>query len=347
LISLFQKTFLRKKISSKLIFFYFVVIFFPLVVGFLRGNEFSLIFQSFKLAFLYPILIYFVLISFDTEPLFRSIFTTAYWSLIISFLVNLSTFLFYTGFFPLNINALFYPNENVIGLNSGYVHIINSSFSYWIYTIPIIYCNKRKKTKLDYILLIAIFVLAVLSGRRILVLPFIFVAFFELKNFTKIIGLSIIIFILFNTEFVSSLLDLDIIFERFNSAIFSTGDSQARGDQQIYFYKYIMANPFLGYGMGAYMPDFLRNDVYKTAYENTYDYLIFERGLIFGFLTISYFIWLLYKVYINNISTITKYSLIFGSISLLLASFTNPYWLSSFDYIVPLAIMMRYAQKAV
>ena len=346
LISFLSFNILKEKISLKVILFYFLIIFFPLVIGFSRGNEYNLILQSFKIAFFYPILVYVMLISFGKEDVSSNLYFAAWFSLIISFIINLSTFLFYIGFFPLNLNAIFYPNEDLIGLNSGYVHIINSSFSYWIFTIPILYCTKRYKSKWDYFLLIIVFVLSILSGRRILVLPFFFVAFFELRNFTKLLGISMIIFILFSTDFVSSMLDFNIIIERFNSAILSTGDSQVRGDQQIYFYKYIKANPFFGYGLGSYMPDFLRNDVFKTAYENTYDYLIFERGVIFGLLTILYFIWLFYKVYINNSLSIVKYSLIFGSVSLLLASFTNPYWLSSFDFIVPLALMMRFSHKS-
>jgi hypothetical protein len=256
--------------------------------------------------------------------------------------------LFYTGLFPVNLNAIFYPSENTIGINSGYVHIINSSFSYWIFTIPVLYCSKRVKSTSDYILLFLVFILAVFSGRRILILPFLFVALFELKYVTKLLSLAFLITLFLNTEIFSSFLDLEIIFKRFTDAISSTGDSEVRAEQQLYFYKYISENPIIGYGLGSYMPDFLRNENFKTAYENTYDYLIFERGIIFGILTMIYFIWLIYKVSVNKLLLkVDTGPIVFASISLLLASFTNPYWLSSFDYAVPLAILMRFAHKPI
>jgi hypothetical protein len=334
------------KISVTNFLFYFILFLVPLLVGIINANDLNLILQSFKLAFFFPVLIYLSLISFNNDNLFQILEQTVYWSLIISFIINISTFLFFIGYFPINLNAIFYPGEDIIGINSGYVHIINSSFSYWIFTIPIYFCIKKDQTRFDFILLFLLFILAFLSGRRILLLPFIFVSYFMLNKIKNFLILILFLFVLIKSNVLNSYIDLDTVIQRFIDAIYSTGDSEVRGDQRTYFIKYISESPYFGYGLGAFMPDFLRNETFKTAYENTYDYLIFERGIFFGFLTLLYFVWLLLKVYKNKLINEGVNPIFFASICLLIASFTNPYWLSSFDYALPLALLMKFAYKS-
>ena len=62
---------------------------------------------------------------------------------------------------------------------------------------------------------------------------------------------------------------MDTIYVRFVSAINSTDDSYVREEQANYFISYIENSPIWGYGLGSYMPDYLRNDEFKTAYERS------------------------------------------------------------------------------
>jgi O-antigen ligase len=350
LILLLSLNFLTKSNSLsksfyKIILLYLLLFLIPLLVGLTLGNDFHLILQSFKLSFFYPILFLLILIAINNNHLYKILNITAFYSLLVSFLINASTFLFFIGYFPFNLNRFFYPGEDIIGLNNGYVHIINSSFSFWIFTIPLYFCVKTNKSVFDSLLLLSLFILAILSGRRILLLPFIFVAFFKFNSFKKLFVLTTFFLVLLKLNIFATYIDLDTVLQRFNDAIFSSGDSEVRGEQRQYFLSYIIKSPLWGYGLGAFMNDFLRNDTFKTAYENTYDYLIFERGIIFGFLTILYFIWLLYKVQKNKLSDGEINPILFATICLLLASYTNPYWLSSFDYVLPLALIMKFALK--
>jgi hypothetical protein len=173
-------------------------------------------------------------------------------------------------------------------------------------------------------------------------LPFILIILYNFKNF---IYFNIIIFILFNLLLTFNFfeIDLNIIWDRFVDAITSTGDSEVRGEQIVYFIDHIESKPFFGYGIGSYMKNYLRSYEFKTAYEITYLYYLFSFGIIGLSIVISYYFLLFKRSYkICIISNDRKlYAILLGTLTLLIASFTNPYWLSSFDYCLPLAIMIK------
>ncbi len=322
---------------------YFIIIFPSILIAILLNNDIRLSLNSLKLNFAFPLLLYFIFLNFEKEVLFRVLIYAGLLSLVLSFLINTSTLLYFLNFFPVNFNDFFYPDENRIGFNDGFVHMVNSSFSYWIYTIPLYFCRDSVKSKQTFVFLFFTFLLAIFSGRRILMLPYLFVLCFNLKSIKKVIlvfiSVILVFFILVNLNYF----DFGVILDRFGDAISGEGDSEARSEQHKYFWIYIFERPFFGYGMGSFMPNYLRSDTFKTAYENTYDYLFFERGLLAGLL----FFLFLSKLFFN---VLFKYkneylSLLIATGALLLASYTNPYWLSSFDYTIPFAVLMRFADS--
>jgi O-antigen ligase len=340
-ISIYNRKFIAPKFW--ILFSGFLLILFPIVVGFSLNNQVDLMFGAFKLHYIFPMALYLMFLGFSTNSLFEIVLKSATVALFFGFFLNLSTFLFYLNFFPVNLNLLFYPDEDRIGFNEGFIHIINSSFSYWVFLVPLLYFSNYLDRKWANALWIGTFVLSVVSGRRVLLLPYILLLLSNFKKPRVIISISVILGLLSYYSTTLGVLDFDIIAGRFMDAVSGTGDSEARSEQHVYFWKYISDRPIFGYGLGAFMPDFLRNDIYKTAYENTYDYLFFERGIL-GILLYFFFIFLLFfKILKSDVLLGIRKPLLIATLVLMLASYTNPYWGSSFDYTVPFAVLMRFA----
>lgn len=351
LITLFLSTasnfYYLKKIDFKNILIYACILLFPLTIALLNNNNFDFIVNRSRIFFLDPLLLFLIFSLFSNNDLIKILSFAAFSSLLVSFLINLSTLLFHLNLFPINLNTFFYIEEDKIGFHEGFLHITNSSFSYWIYTIPLLFANFNKKSFYVILLISVLFILSFLSGRRILMLPFIIVFLFEFKNLPRLIFLFAIILVLSNFEIVNSLFELDTVLNRFDEAIKFSGDSQIREEQRSYFYKYISENPLRGYGIGSYMPDYLRNEKFLYAYENSFDYLFFERGIIFGILTFVFYIYLILNCYNNIFDKKYRIGFALASVSILLASYTNPYWLSSFDYTIPLSFLLRFSNKPI
>jgi O-antigen ligase len=202
-----------------------------------------------------------------------------------------------------------------------------------------------KKTKILYGILLLTFVLAVFSGRRILMLPYLLLLIYyfkSIKGITIVFLSSAFIYILLDNF---SFFDFQVIYDRFTDAMAGRGDSEARSEQHEYFWKYIGEKPFFGHGLGSYMPNYLRSDSFKTAYENTFDYLLFERGFIGVFLLFLYIGKMFINVYVFGKNVKMHIPILAATGTLILASYTNPYWMSSFDYTVPLAILLRFADS--
>ena len=334
-----------KKPNLNLLIYGLLIILPPILVAVFLNNELLLSFNSFKLNYIFPFFLYVIFLHFEREFFFKILLRASFLSLLCSLIINSSTVLHFLGLFPLNLNYIFYPDEDRIGFNDGFVHMVNSSFSYWIYTIPLLYLNSMKKTKILYGILLLTFVLAVFSGRRILMLPYLLLLIYyfkSIKGITIVFLSSAFIYILLDNF---SFFDFQVIYDRFTDAMAGRGDSEARSEQHEYFWKYIGEKPFFGHGLGSYMPNYLRSDSFKTAYENTFDYLLFERGFIGVFLLFLYIGKMFINVYVFGKNVKMHIPILAATGTLILASYTNPYWMSSFDYTVPLAILLRFADS--
>jgi hypothetical protein len=331
------------KPNAKFLLYALLIIAPSILVAMSLNNDVYLSINSFKLYYIFPIFLYLIFLHFEREYFFKILIHASFLSLVFSFIINSSTILHFLGLFPLNLNYFFYPEEDRIGFNDGFVHMVNSSFSYWIYTIPLLFVNGIRKSKIRYGFLFLTFVLAIFSGRRIIILPYLLVLIYNFKSIRGIAFLVfssfLIYFLLVNFEFFN----LDIMLDRFIDAVAGRGDSEARSEQHEYFWKYIGEKPFFGHGLGSFMPNYLRSESFKTAYENTFDYLLFERGFIGVCLLFLFLSKLFINVYVNSKNLSEHVPILTATGALLLASYTNPYWLSSFDYTVPFAILMRFA----
>lgn len=339
----FKKIYVHNLIKLTLIYLL------PFLIAIIYKNDTNYIFDALKLYIFFPFLIYSILQLYDIRIINNYILKTAIISIIIIVFITITTILNAIGVFPVNLNLIFYPDEDNIGFNVGYLHIINSQLSYLIFLIPIVFykrLNFRFNEK-NFLFFLALLIFCFLTGRRILMLPFLLIF---ILNFKKIINFSISLIIIFtlllNFNFFE--IDLIVIWERFIDAISSRGDSEARGEQIIQFFDYIKSKPIFGYGLGSYMKNYLRNYEYKTAYEITYLYYLFTFGLVSTFILVLYYTKLFFRAYNSflNIKIENKMGLLLGIFSILLASLTNPYWLSSFDYCLPFALLIRFGDNS-
>lgn len=320
----------------------------PLIIGILYGNNINYVFNSIKLNLLFPLLLLFILQQFRLEKLITVIRNSAFISTIITIIITISTLITGLGLFPYNFNLFFYENENAIGLDEGFIHIINSPLSYLIFITPLYFIKKdifSLKNFRFYIFFLS-FIIAIVSGRRILLLPYIIIiTLYFKKTVIPLLAVLIIFFILADKSLFENF-DTDVVITRFSDAINSEGDSSVRKEQSVMFEKYINKSPILGMGLGSFMKDYIRNKEFETAYEKSFDYMMFSLGIPLTVLTLLYYFYLMYKVHENNfiVTKNFKNALIFATISILIASTTNPYWLSSFDYCLPLALLMRFSQ---
>jgi len=142
-------------------------------------------------------------------------------------------------------------------------------------------------------------------------------------------------------------LDREIVYGRFKEAIFEVGSASVKNEQAVLFIDYIEKSPIFGYGLGSYMKDLTRNNQDETAYEKRFHYMFFSLGIPITLLCFMFYIFLIYKIRRNTsfLDSNFKNALILSFVSIFIASNTNPYWLSTFDYTLPLAIMLRFSQS--
>lgn len=341
---------MKKDVAIILKFFslYFLFFITPVITAGIYGNETFYIIDGIKIYYFFPLILATIFYATDRPDFQKIIYTSAVISLVIITLTSLTTLLNGFGTFPVNLNAIFYKDEDRIGLNDGFIHIINSPLSYYIFLIPVVFHKaddfKLKKIKLYLFILLLIF--SVVTGRRILLLPFILVILYHFKSFYKYSVLVVIAFLMFFSSSKFENFDPSMIITRFEDAISSSGDSDSRQEQSKYFANYIDNNPFFGYGLGSYMKDYLRNDEFKTAYERSYEYLIFSVGIPLAIIIFTFYLYMIFKSWkLGSDNDTLKKGIVLGILSLILASYTNPYWLSSFDYAIPFAILITFFNK--
>ncbi|MES2517800.1 MAG: hypothetical protein V4585_06810 [Bacteroidota bacterium] len=320
-----------------------------LFIGFLNGNNLAFILDVVRISFIFPLLLLLVFQQFNFEQLNRIFKRGILISILLILIIFLSSILNAFNLFPYNFNQFFYPKEEFVGIHDGYLHVINSSLSYLIFIIPFFFFGKEWNLKnykiyLFFILLIV----ALISGRRILLLPIIIVLIFHLRQIAfPILIILFLSFLLIDKDVFSSF-SIEAIIDRFKDALEEQGDSESRGEQSKYFIKYILESPITGYGLGSYMHDYLRSEEMPIAYEKTYYYLFFSMGIPIGLLQLFFYGILIIKTFKRRIfdeSTGFRNAIIVSIISILIASNTNPYWLSSFDYCLPLSLLMRVSQN--
>lgn len=212
--------------------------------------------------------------------------------------------------------------------------------------------NKLKSIG-NFIVLVLVLVLTIISGRRALMLVvgltpamiFFFSCFLQKKERNHLLSLFIKVFfggLLFVSVFIiltksTAGISFENVWEMFAKGFdFSaeTGGSQIRAVQFFALMEGFSEHPFIGNGLGAYVKEIIRNDARPWQYELFYVLMLFHVG-IFGFLFYTFaIIW----IYVEGIKIIRKnkkqgeimIALMCGLSGVLIAALSNPY-LARFD----------------
>lgn len=362
------------KFNRKILIVWFV---FPLVgllysvYGFFLGNPGAL--RVLTVMFIYPLLLPIASLTYvkaDEKRLFDIMFQAAW------ILVAVDGFFLFSNIYsPGNgfseyITQL-YVNEAVVDNSESYFKFALPNVSSLVFLIPFfvsaIFCveNGRQKKKI-LILFVCMSTLAVLSGRRALLVAMFFgpiIAYFLMKltsnvanvrssNRHNYLYLFAFVFLLGGLVYYTNVFDFYL---SQMASIFDFKDDASnveRATQFGFLFEEISRHPFFGSGAGA-AAGYTRSVEQPWAYELTYIALVFQYGIV-GFL--FYFAGVILLTYGLLISIRRSGALSFsyfflsGFLSFLIANASNPY-LGKFDYMwiifIPFAILASVTKKQV
>lgn len=258
---------------------------------------------------------------------------------------------------------IYFDVTSNVGIHSGYTHLVNTNLSMMIFILPfliILFFNRYQfeninRTQVLFSIILGI-VATMISGRRILWLSFIIPILYYLIKFEKrnlrekfriiLISLAIVSIILFTIS-ESSFFSFKMIAERFLGAFDSEVES-IRFIQAKALWRGFLENPLFGSGAGIGVNEIIRSSSAPWIYEMTYNLILFNSGIIgFSIFTAShlYLLTNFYKLKKRKIKI--GESLFVTYIVVLVASGTNPYFTSSFDFLwfIIFPLMYFYTKK--
>ncbi|MBL3546567.1 MULTISPECIES: hypothetical protein [Chryseobacterium] len=247
--------------------------------------------------------------------------------------VFLAIWLFMNG--KRKILELIIEDPNMTFTKKGIVEMKLFVYGSLIFFIPAFLQLEKvfKKKSIYFVIILTVVIAAIVSGRSALLLSvFVGLFFYVITNSSVklvkyfIIGLLltvVLIFILNNYG-----VNVFNVLEGFYVKIFEGGD-KARSEQTIALIKGVNNNIFgAGHGVGV---DYIRSKKFPWRYENVPVAIIY-RVSIFGFLIYSIpFLYSVYKYVSIKIRNPYDHYMLAGIVSMLIATFTNPY-LESFEF---------------
>jgi hypothetical protein len=286
-------------------------------------------------------------------------------------LVQMSFLLSAYGVFPEVIAGFFrdlHPGMAVLHVMEGSFLFTLPNVSSLIFLIPFllsyVLLSEKKNTKL-LILLLIMFCLILLTGRRAFFVSIAFSLIFLLfaswylsKNlksniFKKLIKTGLVLIGLIVVLIVSLEVDIEVYVNDFMSIFdFSTNDSNL---ERVYQFRSLLEGiataPLFGHGAGA-AAEYIRSGEQPWAYELSYVAFIFHYGIL-GFMVyctgIVYILISLLKIckdkMVSKDIKVFIASFLTGFVAFLVANATNPY-LGKFDYMwvvfIPVMIINAY-----
>ncbi|WP_019908926.1 O-antigen ligase family protein [Paenibacillus sp. HW567] len=327
----------------------------------------------FGVNFLYPIIYFVFIVVISNIFYFDYIVRVSIISFVITLVYNI-VFVFvingYIGFIPEYI--FFNINQNIGGMELGFIKYSSESISYFLFFIPMIIAayliNNGEHIKKKYLVLIVLGILsAVFSARTafiiaILITPFI-IMFLSFKTKVELRKRQVFLFIFYLVLFMFVLVvlfrvDFNLLFDKiagsFSSEIIinKNGIVDSGGSIRLNQFKDLIKTwtykPLLGWGDAAISINPTRNDM-GGIYELSYFALLMQRGLIGAILFLLQIIWIYTKA-INLIKSKNEFgkllfSVLVGFTTFMISNATNPY-LYSFDRLLILFFPLMILQVA-
>lgn len=316
------------------------------VYGFIRGNPG--VKDVFRLEFVWVLFLFIftILLTIDTGTIKATIYISSFIISVIGLYFILEptigkVFLF--SWIPFdhvrNINGLIRTNiPNVAFMSFLFpVMIFHKLSDHW----------KSKIFELAVILVSALFV--ILSGRRIiqvvLILSLLTLIVSKIRRFRisviakVLIGAAVFLLIFNYLNSKYSFVDLNLYYRLYVQKILDNYKSDIRYSQLIEFWKYSKDHLLFGVGFGEGIPSIIRSIEKPWHYELTYSLYLYQTGII-G-LIIFFGLFSLLFIQLRKFSNFGK-ALSMGLLFYLIASGTNPYITSGFDYKFPLLMLMLF-----
>ena len=327
--------------------------------GFLRGNP--EVYQLFRLNVIYFLMLFVWIQIVENRNEFVAVLKAC---CVASIGISAYTLLFFAQTVHI-INLPFFlylDHSSGAMIHSGYVHITNMNMSMMLFLFPVIlFIYGTNETKMDALLArldkfaIAISVVAMLlSGRRIVWIVLFgslvcYLLFKAEKTTSKKIWKFLIAFA--GTGFVFFVLskivgiNIDGFVDRFKEAFRERdnyGRVNVRWTQLEALWKGFLRNPVLGSGAGIGVQEVVRSTENSASYELSYVLILYNAGII-GFIpyVLSLFV-VLRALWRNGRTDGVSKALFWGLAFGLLANATNPYFSSSFDFLLWMFIPLMY-----
>ena len=287
------------------------------------------------------------------EELYKLFIYSAWFLSVITLLIIIDFIWLHFGLFDI-ATGLYDLDSVVVDNSSGYFKFTIPNISSLIFLIPFLISAIffRKPPKKHYILLLLLCVLAILSGRRALMLTMflapvlaVVITSDRLSN-NKIFCRFLLVFVLIGMAiYLFYIAYPDYFIDRVTNIL--NFDSNTSNLERKYQFDALMAgfyeHPLFGNGAGA-AASYLRSDSQPWAYELSYIAFLFQFGLVGFFIYLMGILFIIYTL-IRRVKFVGRNSMEFcflsGFISFMIANATNPYLLK-FDYMwlifIPLGI---------
>lgn len=327
--------------------------------GFLRGNP--EVYQLFRLNVIYFLMLFVWIQIVENRKGFVAVLKACCVS---SIGIAAYTLLFFAQTVQI-INLPFFlylDHSSGAMIHSGYVHITNMNMSMMLFLFPVIlFIYGTNEIKMDESLVrlnkvaIAISVVAMmLSGRRIVWIVLFgslacYVLFKTEKTTSKRIWKIVIAFVGTGLTFIllSKIVGINIegFVDRFREAFRDRdnyGRVNVRWTQLEALWKGFLRNPIFGSGAGIGVQEVVRSTENSASYELSYALILYNAGIV-GFIpyVLSLFI-VLRALWKNGKTDGVSKALFWGLAYGLLANATNPYFSSSFDFLLWVFVPLMY-----
>lgn len=336
------------KVSKNVLVFHMFFLMYSLLsstIGVINNNPGA--FGFLKLNFLYMLMLFPTILPFNNKKKIEKLFVVLIIASLTISIHTILTLLVELGYWP---NELYIPFDatNNIMIHPGYIHIVNTNLSMSIILVPIcflILLYNKKHLRLQVINVILLSISVIISGRRILwiiliitLLTILIISQRKRKkigvlNFIKY--LTVLLVIAFILDYFE-LIEIKKIINRFTS-VFKGEEGNIRYDQAKSLFNGFLHNPLLGSGAGV-GTEYIRNEQSPWMYELSYNLILYNSGIIgmiFYILSFIVLVLSLYKYrYRNSVSLAFLLALVFA----IVANATNPYFSSSFDFLIFLVI---------
>lgn len=330
--------------------------------GILYGNPAAGIYAFFRVNVVNVLLFFALMVSICREEAYEATFKAILCATLFIAVYNL-TFIA-CGFLGTSIPFLEKLDATArLQFHEGYSHVVTTNLSMTILLFPLLvmlinesgtHAIVGKRALIGTTVLCA--AAMVLSGRRILWLCLVlgvFALFFintrRIEDQMKLLVIGVLVLvagILFAEK--TGMLSISGLIARFKDAFASidqNGTENERLVQGKYLIEWFKKEPFFGNGAGAVIPGFARSTKEPWNFELSYHEMLFQSGLIgafFYFLSLA--VIFVESIQAAQVDRLVGSAILVAYVCVLGANGTNPYYSSSFDFMIFLFLPFMLAE---